>query len=132
MDKYKDLNKQYKRSARQDKQDSAEKKAMQGETELVSGQVKDVFANFRSLRAACPRKVSHILDKHSNLVSDKAAKAEVERTLRTVAESSSSSSPDLSESLADEDQACESSLAEVHAAVQRQNTTPVWNHRRNA
>ena len=54
MDKYKDLNKQYKRSARQDKQDSAEKKAMQGETELVSGQVKDVFCKFQISQSCLP------------------------------------------------------------------------------
>jgi len=75
MDKYKDFNRQCKRSARQNKQDWAEKKELQGETELASCQVKDAFANFRSLRAACPRKVSPVLDQDSNLVSDKEAKA---------------------------------------------------------
>jgi len=42
---------------------------------LATGQIKDAFAHFRNLRAACPRKVSPILDDHDNPISDKAAKA---------------------------------------------------------
>jgi len=56
-------------------QNWAESKAIQGEAYLATGQIKDAFAHFRNLRAACPRKVSPILDDHGNLISDKAAKA---------------------------------------------------------
>jgi len=75
MDQYKDLNRQCKKSARQDKQNWAESKAIQGEAYLVTAQIKDAFAHFRNFRAACPRKVSPILGDHGNLISDKAAKA---------------------------------------------------------
>jgi len=75
MDQYKDLNRQCKKLARQDKQNWAESRAIQGEAYLATGQIKDAFAHFRNLRAACPRKVSPILDDHGNLISDKAAKA---------------------------------------------------------
>ena len=37
--------------------------------------IKDAFAHFRNLKAACLRKVSAILDDHGNLISDKAVKA---------------------------------------------------------
>ena len=50
-------------------------KALQGETELARGQVKDAFAHFGNLRAACPRKLSPILNDDGNLISDKMAKA---------------------------------------------------------
>jgi len=75
MDQYKDLNRQCKKSATQDKQNWVESKAIQGEAHLATGQIKDAFAHVRNLTAACPRKVSPILDDHSNLISDKAAKA---------------------------------------------------------
>jgi len=75
MDQYKDLNRQCKKSARQDKQNWAEFKAIQGEAYLATGQIKDAFTHFRNLRAACPWKVLPILDDHGNLISDKAAKA---------------------------------------------------------
>jgi len=61
-DQYKNLYRQCKKSARQDKQKWADAKALQGETELAHGQVKDAFAHFRNLTAACPRKLSPILD----------------------------------------------------------------------
>ena len=41
MDKYTDLNRQCKKSARQDKQNWAESKAIQGEAYLATGQIKD-------------------------------------------------------------------------------------------
>jgi len=63
------------KSARQDKQKWADAKALQGETELARGKVKDAFAHFRNLRAVCPRKLSSILDDDGNLISDKKAKA---------------------------------------------------------
>jgi len=69
------LNRQCKKSARQDKQKWAEAKALQGETDLARGQVTDAFAHFRNLRAACPRKLSPILDDDGNVISDKMAKA---------------------------------------------------------
>jgi len=75
MDQYKELNRQCKKSARQDKQNWAESKATQGEAYLAAGQIKDAFAHCRNLRAACLRKVSAILDDHGNLISDKAVKA---------------------------------------------------------
>jgi len=50
-------------------------KALQDETELALGQVKDAFAHLRNFRAACPRKLSSILDDDGNLISDKMAKA---------------------------------------------------------
>jgi len=71
MDQYKDLYRQCKKSATQDKQNWAESKAIQGEAYLATGQIKDAFAHFRNLRAACPRKVSPILDDHGNLISYK-------------------------------------------------------------
>jgi len=46
-----------------------------GEAHIPTGQIKDAFAHFINLRAACPRKVSPILDDHGNLICDKAAKA---------------------------------------------------------
>ena len=70
MDQYKDLNRQCKKSARQDEQNWAEFKAIQGEAYLATGQIKDAFTHFRNLRAGCPRKVSPILDDHGNLISD--------------------------------------------------------------
>ena len=74
-DKYVDLNKQRKMSVRRDKQEWAEKKAAQGKAELASGQMKDAFAHFRSLKLACPRIVSPILDTNGKLVSEKSAKS---------------------------------------------------------
>jgi len=43
MDLYEDLNKQRKKSARQDKQVWAKEKATQGETKLAGGEMKDAF-----------------------------------------------------------------------------------------
>ena len=45
------------------------------EAHIPTGQIKDAFAHFRNLRAACPLKVSPIFDDHGNLIGDKAAKA---------------------------------------------------------
>ena len=82
MDQYKDLNRQCKKSARQDKQNWAESKAIQGEAYLATGQIKDAFAHFRNLRSACPQKVSPILDDHGNLISDKSSQSsQVEESL---------------------------------------------------
>ena len=74
-DKYVELNKQCKMSVRRDKQEWAEKKAAQSEAEIASGQTKDAFAHFRSLKSACPRIVSPIFDTNGKLVSDKSAKS---------------------------------------------------------
>ena len=81
--------------------------------------MKDAFTNFTSLKS---RKVSPVLDKDTNLVSDKEAKAERwKEHFEQLLNNHPVPSPDLPESLADDqDQACsEPCLAEVHAAVQR-------------
>ena len=89
MDQYKDLRRQCKKSARQDKQNWAE-----GEAYLATGQNKDAFAHFRNLRAACPRKISPILDDHDNLISDKSSQSsQVEESIWAATKSSFSSLP---------------------------------------
>ena len=116
MDQYKDLRRQCKKSARQDKQNWAE-----GEAYLATGQNKDAFAHFRNLRAACPRKISPILDDHDNLISDKAAKAHrwknhFEQLLNHL----SVPCPDLPSTVQEDQQACqEPSELEVHTAVRK-------------
>ena len=52
MDQYKELNRRCKKLARQDKQNWAESKAIQGEAYLATGQIKDAFAHFRNLRGS--------------------------------------------------------------------------------
>ena len=78
-------------------------KAVQGEAYLATGQIKDAFAHFRNLRAACPRKVSLILDDHGNLISDKAAKAYFEQLLNHP----SVPCPDLPSTVQEDQQACQ-------------------------
>ena len=46
----------------------AELGRIQSEVYLATGQINDAFAHFRNLKAACPRKVSPILDDHGNLI----------------------------------------------------------------
>jgi len=59
--------------------------------------------HFRNLRAACPRKVSLILDDHGNLISDKAAKAYFEQLLNHP----SVPCPDLPSTVQEDQQACQ-------------------------
>ena len=76
MTRYRELNKSCKKSARHDKQRWADDKATTGEELLACGAMRDAFANFRQLRAACPVVSSPIVDARGNLVSDKKTKAE--------------------------------------------------------
>jgi len=57
---------------RQDKQKWADRKAVLGEQ--LQAAMKDAFAHFRELRAACPQISSPIIDENDNLVSDKEGK----------------------------------------------------------
>jgi len=121
MDQYKDLNRQCKKSATQDKQNWVESKAIQGEAHLATGQIKDAFAHVRNLTAACPRKVSPILDDHGNLISDKAAKAHRWKNhFEQPLNHPSVPCPDLPSTVQEDEQACqEPSELEVHTAVQK-------------
>jgi len=115
-----------KKSARQDKQNWAESKAIQGEAYLATGQTEDAFAHFRNLRAACPRNVSPILDDHGNLMRDKVVKAHRWKNhFQQLLNHSSVLCPDLPSTVQEEEeedqQACqEPPELEVHTAVRKQ------------
>ena len=99
----------------------AELGRIQSEVYLATGQIKDAFARCRNLRAACPRKVSPILDDHGNLISDKAAKAHRWKNLfEQLLNHLSVPCPDLPSTVQEDQQACqEPSELEVHTAVRK-------------
>ena len=90
---------------------------------LATGQIKDVFAHFRNLRVACPRKVTPILGDHGNLISDKAAKAHRWKNhFEQLLNHPSVSCPVLPSTVQEDQQACqEPSHSEVHTAVRKLN-----------
>ena len=92
------------------------------EAHIPTGQIKDAFAHFRNLRAACPLKVSPIFDDHGNLIGDKAAKAHRWKNhFEQLLNHPSVRCPDLPSTVQEEEedqQACQKpSKLEVHTAV---------------